>query len=160
MEQQQAEHLAARIINTWRTTPDTNTWTRALAPLSHDLARAALNTLSRADNGQPAASLSVDDFTAAYRRAGGRHTPGRCELCSGTGVNGEEYLIIGGPRGEAEGWAVEYRIPLPCRCSAGSRLARSQPPAGVEYRYSSTPLERTPFTPEQLAAANAAARGI
>jgi hypothetical protein len=129
-------------VNTWRSTPDIKTWTAALAPLNHDMVRSALNALSRADNGHPAASLSTDDFIAAYRRSGGRHTPGCCELCSGTGVDGEEYLIIGGERGEAEGWAIEYRIPLRCRCSKGQQFPRSEPPVGVEYRYSDTPLDR------------------
>jgi hypothetical protein len=153
----EAAQLAQRVVDNWPGL-SLDAWADVFLDCEHDVATAVLKRMRDSFTSAP----SIPDFRVQYKaeidrreRArddfGGR--PRACEQCSGGGVDGEEYLIIGGPEAEANGTARVYAYPLPCRCTAGQRLPKMRPHIEGEHRWSPTRPPEPPTDPKLLAVA-------
>ena len=128
MTRTDAEQLARRVVNGWRSTPPLSEWVEVLQPCDRDTASSALDSLrNRVDTW-----LSCAAFVTAYdaeiaRRAGPsrRHPRPDCEYCDGTGFEDgpAEYETIGGE-------PHTYTTVIQCRCT---HTRHQQPPATLEF---------------------------
>lgn len=132
---EQADALARRIVNLWRSTPKLVEWVNKLESLDHELAERTIDLLRDEHAG---GSMPIAQFSQKYRelsapplRVG---APGRCELCDGTGFRHDRirYLVIGTDDEIDAGHGRVCEYPQPCMCRLGDDATRNAPTMHID----------------------------
>ena len=131
MTRDDAEQLARRIVNGWRSTPPITEWREVLADRDRATTEAALDTLrDRVDTWLSCAALVAAYDAEMTRRSTAqrrRHPRPDCPYCDGTGFEDGpvEYETIGGE-------PHPYTTVIQCRCT---HIRQQTPPAPATLEF-------------------------
>lgn len=118
MTAEEADQIARRIVNIWRSTPSIREWRDRLSPLDYD---ACVNAIAELRDRQEG-SLSIAQFVKQYRPPHQNFAaPKRCELCDGTGWRRSGLDIVFGDHDEFNAGTARVQEQIePCGCTKGA----------------------------------------